>query len=233
MAQTITRVYGSYDKAREVVQSLKSAGVDDDDISLIANEGRGGSASTSGRADDAGDGAAEGAGSGATIGGVLGGGAGLLTGLGVMAIPGVGPVVAAGWLAATAVGALAGAATGAAAGGIIGALTGSGVPEEDAQVYAESVKRGGSLVSVRVGDDRYDEALRIMDGHAPYDVAERRTAWREEGWTGFDDRADAKRAMPSTTTVIRPAGDGGTTTETRRDAAPGVRNDPGPTGYTS
>jgi len=51
-------------------------------------------------------------------------------------------VVAAGWLVATAAGAVVGAAAGGAAGGIVGALTNSGVPERQANVYAEGVRRG-------------------------------------------------------------------------------------------
>lgn len=57
-------------------------------------------------------------------------------------------MVAAGWLAATAVGAAAGAATG----GVIGALTQAGVSKEDAEFYAEGVRRGGTLVSARVAE---------------------------------------------------------------------------------
>ena len=38
----------------------------------------------------------------------------------------------------------------AVAGGILGALTEAGVSEEDAQVYAEGVRRGGTLLTVRV-----------------------------------------------------------------------------------
>ena len=56
------------------------------------------------------------------------------------------PVVAAGWLVAT----LAGAAAGGATGGVIGALTQAGATPEEAEVYAESLRRGGAVVSVRV-----------------------------------------------------------------------------------
>ena len=65
---------------------------------------------------------------------------------GLMAIPGVGPVVAAGWLVAT----LTGAAAVGTAGGIVGALSQAGFSPEDADVYAESIRRGGALVSVKV-----------------------------------------------------------------------------------
>ena len=102
------------------------------------------------------------AGKGAGVGAALGGGAGLLTGLGLMAIPGVGPVVAAGWLIATAVGAAAGAVAGGAVGGMIGALTASGVSEDDANVYAEGVRRGGTLVTAHVDDQRVSQAREIL-----------------------------------------------------------------------
>ena len=96
--------------------------------------------------DDRAEGAAAGAGIGATVGGA----AGLLAGLGLLAIPGLGPVVAAGWLVSTAAVAAAGGATG----GIIGALSQSGIGEDDAHVYAEGVRRGGTLVTARIPDAR-------------------------------------------------------------------------------
>jgi hypothetical protein len=38
------------------------------------------------------------------------------------------------------------------AGGLIGALTAAGVSKEDAHVYAEGIRRGGTLVTARVPD---------------------------------------------------------------------------------
>src|SRR5208337_657093 len=71
-------------------------------------------------------------------------------------------VVAAGWLVATAAGAATGAVVGAAAGGLVGSLTGAGVPERDAQFYAEGVRRGGTLVTVRVDDARASTARELV-----------------------------------------------------------------------
>src|ERR1700761_2817739 len=45
-----------------------------------------------------------------------------------------------------------GAAAGAATGGIVGALTEAGVSKDEAPLYAEGVRRGGTLVSARVAD---------------------------------------------------------------------------------
>src|ERR1019366_10091592 len=109
--------------------------------------------------------------------------------LGLVAIPGLGPVVAAGGLAATAVGAVVGGVVGAAAGGLVGALPNAGVSEEEAHVYAEAVRRGGTLVSAKVADDKLLQAEEALH-HTPYvDVAERGAAYRAAGWTGFDAAA--------------------------------------------
>jgi len=109
---------------------------------------------------------------------------GLLVGLGALAIPGIGPVIAAGPIAA----ALAGAGIGAVTGGIIGALIDLGVPEESAHVYAESVRRGNVLVAAQVGDDRVDEASRIMERTGLLDIEHEAEGWRSSGWSRFDDQ---------------------------------------------
>jgi hypothetical protein len=184
--RTVTGLFDTYGDASAAVANLKSAGIPDDDISIVSNNGDGHYKEESN--------AAEGAGAGAGVGAVVGGAGGLLTGLGMLAIPGVGPVVAAGWLAALAVGAVGGAAVGGAAGGLIGALTSSGVPEADAEVYAEGVRRGGTLVTARVDDNRYAEAENILRGANWIDPVARRGAYEQQGWTGFDASLDPYNA---------------------------------------
>lgn len=180
--KTVTGLFDDYSDARAAVSALEERGVPSDDISIVSNDAGERSARESN--------AAEGAGTGAGIGAVVGGAGGLLTGLGIMAIPGVGPVVAAGWLAATAAGAAAGAVAGGAAGGLIGAMTESGVPEEHAHVYAEGVRRGGTLVTARMEDDLYPDAEAILSRSNRIDPAERRAIYAEEGWSRFDDTLD-------------------------------------------
>ena len=184
--KTVTGLFDTYSDASAAVSNLKSAGIPDSDISIVSNNGDGHYKEESN--------AAEGAGTGAGVGAVVGGAGGLLAGLGLLAIPGVGPVVAAGWLAALAVGAVGGAAVGGATGGLIGALTSSGVPEEDAHVYAEGVRRGGTLVTAKVDDARYAEVENIVKGANFVDPATRRSAYREQGWTGFDPTLDPYNA---------------------------------------
>jgi hypothetical protein len=133
---------------------------------------------------------AEGAGFGATGGTVVGGLTGLLVGLGALVIPGIGPVVAAGSLAAALSSAAIGAGIGAAAGGLLGALVGAGIPEEDAHLYSEGIRRGGALVMAQVDDRLVDTALDIMERHNVVDIDERGNTYREAGWSRFDQGAN-------------------------------------------
>jgi hypothetical protein len=173
--RTITSLFDAYDDAAQSVRELDNAGIPRDDISMIASslDDRLSHTDTANAA------------TGGSSGGALGGGAGLLAGLGMLAIPGVGPVVAAGWLVATAVG----AGAGAVAGGLIGSLTDAGVSEDDSHVYLEGVRRGGTLVTARVGDDLVSMAEQIMHRHHPVDPDLREKAYRAQGWTAFDGTA--------------------------------------------
>ena len=182
MTVTISRLYDNYADAQRAVQGLESAGVPHSDISIVANNSDNWYSGKKVDRDGNGvDDRAEGAGKGAGIGAGLGGAAGLLAGLGLLAIPGLGPVVAAGWLAATAVGAAAGAATG----GIVGALTEAGVSKEEAPLYAEGVRRGGTLVTARVPDADRARLDAILDQSA-VNLRDRSAAWQKSGWKTFD-----------------------------------------------
>ncbi len=178
MAETVTGLFDNYKDAHVAVQDLEASGIPHSDISIVANN------SENWHKDEPSPAATD-AGIGASAGAVVGGGVGVLTGLGLMAIPGVGPVVAAGWLVATAVGAVAGGA----AGGIVGALTASGVPERDAHVYAEGVRRGGTLVTARVPSDKISTARAILDRSHMVDISARRSAYETAGWSKFDEAA--------------------------------------------
>jgi len=187
--KTISRVYDTYAQARNAVAAVEAAGVPTSEVSLVANKYV---SDTYANVDDVSK-ASEGAGTGAGIGGAVGGGAGLLAGIGMLAIPGLGPVVAAGWLAALAVGAAAGAATG----GIVGALIGAGISDEHAHVYSESVRRGGTLVSVRVNDHEAARIQAVLDRYNPIDPALRGAEYRKDGWKSFDPKAPAYRPSQS------------------------------------
>jgi hypothetical protein len=197
---TVVALFDDYREAESAIRDLEVSGVPSTDISLVPNnaDNRYGDYPPY-RADrvgatDTDNGAATGTGAG--IGAVLGGAAGLLAGIGALAIPGVGPVVAAGVLAAT----LAGAGVGAVVGGLVGALVEAGVPREHADIYAEAVRRGGTLVTVRVDEVMGSRVSDILARHVPVDIEERAESWRRAGWTGFDERAEpyAGPAYPET-----------------------------------
>ena len=170
MIRTLTRSYASYNEAQAVANKLEAADIEGVDISIVGKQ-----------SDLEETRAAEGAG----IGGVIGGAAGVLAGVGLLAIPGVGPVVAAGWLAST----VAGIAVGAVAGGLVGTLVSAGIDEGDAHYYAETIRRGGSVVAVKVDDDHVMQVEAILDGSGAIDRDARRATYQSDGWTRFDDKA--------------------------------------------
>lgn len=189
--RTVSGIFDTYADGQAAVRALENANIARDDISIVSRD-------EDGNVRDA-DGAVGGAEAGAGIGALAGGAGGLLAGLGMLTIPGVGPVVAAGWLAATVTGLAAGAVAGGAAGGIIGALTDAGVSEEEASVYAESIRRGGTLVTARVDDAVAPTAARILDESKRVDWNTRRDEYTKTGWTGFDETLPLDSTPPSRT----------------------------------
>ncbi|HET7084333.1 MAG TPA: hypothetical protein VFI23_06160 [Rhizomicrobium sp.] len=165
MMITLSRLYHDGVLARSVVDELKASGLPEDDIGIIGpsctramqNADLKDSGDKTDRDDDD---RGQMINRGAGIGAALGGAAGLLAGLGAFVLPGIGAVVAAGWLAS----ALAGAVAGGAAGGVVGALIEAGVNEDEAAGYAEGVRRGGTLVTIRVISQDRDFYQDILTG---------------------------------------------------------------------
>jgi len=150
MSKAVLCIATTQTQARNITDSLKSAGFDHDDISvLLADE-----TATKDFAHEADTRAPEGAATGASAGGLLGGSLGWLVGVGTLAIPGAGPFLAAGPILT----ALGGLAVGAVAGGLGGALVGVGIPDEDAKRYESRLRSGDILLSVHTDD--IEEAAR-------------------------------------------------------------------------
>jgi uncharacterized protein (TIGR02271 family) len=175
MATTVVALYDDRANAMRAVERLNDAGFDRQEISVMSQQpDETGMDVRYKEGNQAGEGAAAGAGLGAVLGGI----AGLLIGLGTIMIPGLGVLLVAGPLAA----ALAGAGVGAGLGALIGALVGLGIPEEDAEYYAEGIRRGNTLVAVRTSDARVPDAVRILEELNPIDVERHAAEWRQEGW---------------------------------------------------
>lgn len=182
--KTIVAVYDTHQEAKAATEALLNQGFTNQEVSLVASDAKREYYQENTVSDHA-ETAAGRAGQWAINGGLWGGVAGLVAGLVGMSLPGVGPVVVAGPLGAM----LGGAITGALVGGLLGGLTSLGIPEDEAHVYAESLRRGGTLVSVTVPEERVDLATATLDQHNPVDIDERSSTWKQEGWSRFDEDA--------------------------------------------
>jgi len=184
MPRTIIALYKELTDAQHVVQHLVEAGFDRQKISLIANDRSNQYSKYLRSENQTSDDDVKG-GEGATFGAVVGALTGVLAGLGAIAIPGIGAALVAGPI----IGGLTGAVAGAATGGIVASLVKTGVPEEDAQYYAEGIRQGGTLVVVNADDNMADQASQIMSRHNPIDIHSQGESWRKSGWKGFDANA--------------------------------------------
>ena len=67
----------------------------------------------------------------------------------------------------------------------MGALTEAGVSKEDAPLYAEGVRREGTLVSARVAEaDR--TRLDTLLNQSSVNLRDRSAAWQKTGWKSYD-----------------------------------------------
>ncbi|MCS3928937.1 hypothetical protein M2175_003968 [Bradyrhizobium elkanii] len=192
MPITIFRLYDSYADARRVIIALEVSGLPPPETGVISNNSdtwykaaestnvvplrkQGASGET------APDGKLEGAAIGAAIGATAATAASLVT---MLVLPGIGAVVGAGWLAAM----LGSMAIGGMTGGLLGALTNAGISEDDAHVFVEGVRRGGTLVAARVPPADVPRIEPIMNRSA-VKLQERCELYRRSGWQAFDPNA--------------------------------------------
>lgn len=196
--RTVVGLFDSWSQAQSTVRDLEASGFNRNDIDVIAHadvlaEGHQGAAMGAGAA--------------------IGAGLGVLAGLTLVAVPGFGVVAALGPIVATGI-------LGAVAGGLVGSLVDAGVPMDEAQHYAEGVRRGGTLVVVNACDDDCPRAIEVINRHNPVNLDERVLNWRQGG---------TAPATTGTTTAERPMSEVAPVVTTT--AAPADR--PDPTGHTT
>jgi hypothetical protein len=193
---TIVALYDYYNDAGQAVSDLIQAGAEHEKISLLANALNGDHPPLTtnpsyGREEfDTKDEKQPAVVTGAEFGIGVGGIFGVLVGTGAIMVPGIGPLVAAGTIATLA----AGAAAGGVVGGAIGLLTEHGVSNADSHLYAEGLKRGGTLVTVVADEERLDTFRAIFKKHGAVDIEKRGANWEAEGWVAFD--ADQPQPTP-------------------------------------
>jgi hypothetical protein len=175
--KTVIGIVENADQAKQAVEELLKSGFHRREIGVISSDVMREAAAAL---------------SGGSTGAAIGGLAGMLLAASAMVIPGIGPVLAAG-PALTLVG---GTTLGALAGGIVGSLKAKGIPEDQANFYAEGMRRGGTLITVLArNDDLAARAVDIIKRHGALDVEERVAQWRGLGWSGrFGSKEGAEKA---------------------------------------
>lgn len=68
-------------------------------------------------------------------------------------------------------------------------LFGTGVPEDDAHIYTESIRRGDYAVIVQSDDASVSNVESILNDFDPIDVDHRADYFRSTGWTAYDASA--------------------------------------------
>lgn len=178
--EVVTGVFEARADAERTINQLRSLGVAQDKLGLIAP---GSKPETIERGVPVADteGSGMGQAMGAAVGGAMGAAGGATLGLAAasLAIPGVGPVIAFGVIGAALLGTL-GAAAGAAIGDELEEQLGEGVPHEDVFLYEDALRHGRSIVIAYVEDDRADEARDVIKNAGASDIDTLRQEWWEE-----------------------------------------------------
>ncbi|HEX8651447.1 MAG TPA: hypothetical protein VF708_11455 [Pyrinomonadaceae bacterium] len=182
--RTVAGIFNSYEDAGRAVNNLRSIGIPEDHINLLAP----------GTSEEELDATVpttetEQPGMGKALGGAVGGALGVAGGMHMGAavaslfVPGVGPVLAAGILGAALLG-VGGAAAGAVAGDAVEDNLAAGLPHDELYVYEDALRRGRAVVIAVADDDTQGEAARGVLGQAG---AESLDAARESWWVGLRD----------------------------------------------
>lgn len=161
--RTIVGLYDEYDQAKETYRDLVKAGFKRDNISLFANNREGEQDAKGGFFKD-----------------LFGGGSEAdwrRTNL-----PGIGSVSSTGSLAEQMTDLNE---------SLVTVLMEYGVPDPDAQMYAEGLRRGGNLIVLFSEEEDHQKAIQIMSEHNPVDIGQRMEIIKQkENWRGFDERAN-------------------------------------------
>jgi len=174
-AKTITGFFRTPGEGDAAQAALLAAGYPREEVSFVAGDTRGHETPALGPVESVG------AESEAARDAWIGGAVGLAAGMIAVVLPGIGALIAAGPIA----GAIGGLGVGAAAGGVFGLLKEHGITEEQAEFYAEGVKRGGALVTVHgLSEAQAKEARKILDQNGAIEVESLADEWRAGGWQG-------------------------------------------------
>ena len=189
---TVVGLFDSYTNAQRAVEDLVKAGFKRYEISLLAQANaseyaRYFNTNTTGESATPAPEKTLTMGEGVGVGTVVGALTGIVVGLASFVLPGIGPIVAAGPLIAGLTGGTVGVVAGAATGGVVTALMNSDISEDEANVYAESLRRGGTLVLVRTPESSIAAVHNVMRSHQAVDIAQRKTEWLSADSAAMND----------------------------------------------
>ena len=179
--QAVTGVFKSRDEAEVAVNALRSLGIPEKRLGIVAP------GSTPERL-EAGvpvtDTEAPGMGRamGAAVGGAMGAAGGVTAGLAVasLAVPGIGPLIAFGMVGAALLG-VVGAAAGSAVGDTLEEGLGEGIPHEDVYLYEDSLRHGRSIVIAYAEEgEQADRAAKTLNNAGAEDLDTLRENWWRE-----------------------------------------------------
>jgi hypothetical protein len=196
---TVTGIFDSHAAAARAVELLRSTGVNDEHLALLAPgapDGEVKGAVTRAETEESG--------AGERIGRAVGRGLGIAGGImvggavGSASVPGVGAVLAAGVLAAAILGVL-GAKLGRAAGGGIDEAVVSSLRHDEIHIYEEALRQGRTVLIATVGGEEQAEAARkvLLDAGA-ISIDEAHESWWS-GLRGAEEEEYARRGYDFTT----------------------------------
>jgi len=86
---------------------------------------------------------------------------------------------------------------------LMSGLTQGGVPRGDAEMYAEGVRRGGTLLVCTLADEQGTRAYELMKQHGSVDINARCDLWKKSGWTGYGTGSDMNLKSGSKTMTAK------------------------------
>lgn len=181
--KTVAGIFSSSEAAATAVQRLRSAGIEEDHISILAPGAKHDqihAAAPTTETEQPGIGKAI----GAAVGGALGVAGGLPLGAAIASlfIPGVGPILAAGLVGGALLGA-GGAATGLVAGEALEESLATGLSHDEVFVYEDALRQGRTVLLVNEVDDDDIGVREILEESGAESVDAARESW----WVGLRD----------------------------------------------
>jgi len=179
--QAITGVFRSREKAEAAVNALRSLGIPENRIGIVA-PGSAPERLEAGVPVTDTEGPGMGRAMGATVGGAVGAAGGATAGLAVasLAVPGIGPLIAFGMVGAALLG-VVGAAAGSAVGDTLEEGLGEGIPHEDVYLYEDTLRHGHSIVIAYADEgDQADRAAKALNRAGAEDLDTLRENWWQE-----------------------------------------------------